>query len=108
MRSDQTLCHCDNETRHLLHPERECEIDASLRLYGCKYEHRGRAGRDACERAVLFVYGEVWGREKSGSQGAQKTEHFKRNAIYSLFTVFSGKSVSHRIMSAYCTDDTAV
>lgn len=70
------------------------------------YEHK--AGRDACECAVLLVYGEVWGREKSGSQDAHKTEHFTRNAIYSLFTVFSGKSVSHRIMSAYCTDDTAV
>lgn len=48
---------------------------------------------------------------KSGeerSQDAHKTERFKHNAIYRLFTVLSGKSVSHRIMSAYCTDDTAV
>ena len=45
----------DNETPlHLPHPERECEIDPSLCLYGCVYEHRGRAWRDTVCVGVAF------------------------------------------------------
>lgn len=87
IRSDQTLCHYDNETRHLPHPKRECEIDPSLCLYGCTIYEHGRGGGwercmwVQCSRSVCEGLKKREGVRERKTAGKEERMHMKSRIL---------------------------